>query len=92
MASPDIVVNEMLRVLRPGGVLLLSNRVGWEAGLFPGRISGRGRLEGHLRGVGFDGLGTKRWQVRYDLVWAFKPLSTVGTIQGAVSSPSLAAD
>ena len=91
MANPDIVVKELFRVLRPGGVLLISNRVGWEAGLFPGRISGRGRLEGCLCDVGYGGVGMRRWQVHYDLVWAYKPLPTASASQEAVNPPSMTA-
>jgi ubiquinone/menaquinone biosynthesis C-methylase UbiE len=66
-------VSEMWRVLKPGGTLLVSNRVGPEARFFPGRISRRGVLEAHLASVGFEGIDSRRWQVHYDLVWARKP-------------------
>ena len=75
MGNADQVVAEMLRVLKPGGILLLSNRVGNEAWLFPGRLAGRGRLETHLNCLGLAGIRTQRWQAHYDLVWARKPES-----------------
>lgn len=72
MWSPAAVVHEMERVLRPGGVLLVSNRVGLDARLFPGRLCGRGRLERFLARAGFASVETERWQVHYDLIWARK--------------------
>jgi len=65
-------LEEIGRVLKPGGFVLLSNRVGAEAALFPGRISRRGRLEEALRHLGFVHIRAQRWQVYYDLVWAGK--------------------
>jgi SAM-dependent methyltransferase len=75
MVRPQAVLAELLRVLEPGGVLLLSNRVGPESWFFPGRICGRGRLERTLRRLGLYEVRTERWQVHYDLVWARKPPS-----------------
>lgn len=75
MGHPHRVLEEAARVLKPGGVLCLSNRVGTEARFFPGRISGRGRLEEALKRAGMVDIITERWQVHYDLVWARKPAS-----------------
>jgi len=72
MWDPAAVVAELVRVLRPGGVLLLSNRVGIDARLFPGRLCGRGRLERHLRESGLQDVRRESWQVHYDLIWARK--------------------
>lgn len=74
MVRPRAVLAELWRVLEPGGVILLSNRVGPESWLFPGRICGRGRLERALQSLGLQEVRTERWQVHYDLVWARKPL------------------
>lgn len=73
MWRPGLVLQEMVRVLKPGGLLLLSNRVGRDAWLFPGRLCGRGRLEAHLQEMGMHAVRTELWQVHYDLVWARKP-------------------
>ena len=73
MWDADAVLEEMVRVLKPGGVLLISNRVGTDAVFFPGRMCGRGRLERRLRESGLEALRTRRWQVHYDLLWARKP-------------------
>ncbi|NLG28844.1 MAG: methyltransferase domain-containing protein [Chloroflexi bacterium] len=72
MAQPDRVLAEFVRVVKPGGVLLLSNRVGPDSWFFPGRIARRGVLEQRLRALGMAPR-TDRWQNHYDLVWASTP-------------------
>ena len=83
MTDPSAVVAEMVRVLRPGGALLLSNRIGRDAWCFPGRVRGRGRLEKYLHQLGLQNIRTERWQVHYDLVWACKALAP----EHAVAAP-----
>jgi len=72
MRDPQAVVKEMVRVLKPGGILLLSNRVGSDAWFFPGQLCGRGNLERHLRCLELKDVQTELWQVHYDLIWARK--------------------
>jgi ubiquinone/menaquinone biosynthesis C-methylase UbiE len=72
MWDPAAVIREMGRVLRPGGVLLVSSRVGLDARLLPGRLCGRGKMERFLRRTGFEAIETERWQIHYDLIWARK--------------------
>jgi ubiquinone/menaquinone biosynthesis C-methylase UbiE len=73
VTDPRRALCEMIRVVKPGGVLWLSNRVGWEAHLFPGRLARRGRLEAALNELGLLDVETRRWQVHYDLVSARRP-------------------
>jgi len=73
MSEPEVAIAEMIRVLAPGGVMLLSNRVGSDAWWFPRRMVGRGRLEEYLGQIGLDDVRMVRWQVHYDLVWASRP-------------------
>jgi SAM-dependent methyltransferase len=73
MPQPRKALTEMMRVLKPDGILLLSNRVGLDALIFPGRMCGRGRLENELRRLGLVNIRTVRWQEHYDLVWAVNP-------------------
>lgn len=72
LVHPEQAAQEMARVLKPGGVLLTSNRIGPDAWLFPRRASGRGRFEAFLAEQGFTDVTTQRWQAHYDLVWARK--------------------
>lgn len=69
---PKGVLGEMVRVLQPGGTLLLSNRVGRDRFLFPGRAFARSRLRQHLESLGLEAITAERWQTYYDLVWARK--------------------
>lgn len=64
---------EMVRVLRPGGVLLVTRRCGPDARYFLGRDRTRGEFETLLVGLGLDDVIIQPWQVEYDLVWAVKP-------------------
>ncbi len=75
-ARPQESLDEMVRVLKPGGTLLASNRVGWDALCFPGRLCGRGRLERALVRMGLEVIESERWQTYYDLVWARKARET----------------
>lgn len=72
MPDPRRVIAEMVRVLKPGGLLLVTNRVGVESHLFPGRHCSRGRLESLLAAFPLRGIQTNRWRVYYDQVWARK--------------------
>jgi len=66
-------LEEMLRVLRPGGVLLATNRVGLWAKFLPGHTQNRPAFEALLASLGMANVHTHTWQVEYDLVWAIKP-------------------
>jgi SAM-dependent methyltransferase len=70
LASPVEALGECARVLKAGGFLLATNRVGWDALWFPGRPCGRGRVEAQLRRLGLEDVEREPWQVHYDLVWA----------------------
>jgi len=66
-------LQEMLRVLRPGGLLLVTNRIGpWRKFLL-GHSQTPQAFEELLRSLGLERVHTQTWQVEYDLVWAAKP-------------------
>ncbi len=73
MPDPKQVLAEMVRVLRPGGVFLISNRIGHGASWLRGRSYRPAEFEKLLRAQGLEMVRTQRWQVDYDLLWALKP-------------------
>lgn len=66
---------EMIRVLRPGGTFMLTNRIGTDALFLPGRSFRPTQLEESLRRSGLVNVETRRWQVDYDLLQGAKPHS-----------------
>ena len=70
--NPQDILTELLRVLRPGGVLLVTNRIGPEAKLMPGHTFSRAEFERLLRGFPLNKIKIRPWQVDYDLAWAIK--------------------
>lgn len=67
------VLQEMFRVLRPGGTIMTTRRRGWEAKTFIGRYRDRETFAAHLEDLGFTAVETQLWQIEYDLVFAHKP-------------------
>ncbi len=65
-------VKEMARVLRRGGTMLASNRIGIDAVLMPGKVFSKERLRTLLTDLSFDAVSVRPWQTYYDLVWATK--------------------
>ena len=53
---------EMARVLRPGGVLMVTRRRGWEAKTFVGRYRTGAQFRELLQQLGFVDVDTKPWQ------------------------------
>ncbi len=66
-------LREMARVLRPGGVLLVSRRQGPDAPWFLGHTRDRDEFEALLADIGLTDIRTQPWQVEYELVWAARP-------------------
>jgi ubiquinone/menaquinone biosynthesis C-methylase UbiE len=72
MSEPTRVLREMARVLRPGGLLLTSNRRGLDGLLFPRRAFSKDRLRAILAELAMTSVQVEQWQTYYDLVWARK--------------------
>ncbi len=81
--NPADILEEMIRVLRPGGVLLVTNRVGPDAKFLPGRAFPPDEFEQILQQLPLEEIKIKRWQVDYDLAWAIK----TGTPRGGGIRP-----
>jgi ubiquinone/menaquinone biosynthesis C-methylase UbiE len=72
MPEPSRVLREMTRVLRPGGVLITTNRRGLDAFLFPRRVFSKDGLRATLAELSMTSVKIEQWQTYYDLVWARK--------------------
>lgn len=70
MPHPRRALVEMTRVLKPGGWLLFTNRIGWEARFLPGKVFPRRRVAGALQGLPLENIQEIIWEVNYDQVWA----------------------
>lgn len=70
MRQPQRVLAELARVLRPGGTLLITNRIStrW----MPGHTWTEDEARAHLQAVGCTEIDFETWQVDYQLVWAVK--------------------
>jgi SAM-dependent methyltransferase len=74
MPDPRAILAELMRVLRPGGVLLVTNRVGRDAKFLPRRVFPRDEFEQVLGEFSLEKAEVKvrPWQMDYDLAWAVK--------------------
>ena len=60
-------LRECRRVLRPGGLLLITNRVGWQAPLIMGKTFSRAAFRQLLADLELEAVRVEPWQVDYDL-------------------------
>ncbi len=70
MRDPAGVLCEMIRVLRPGGVLFISNRINVK--FMPGKIFDKERLIEILAMCGVYEVDIEPWQEDYQRVWGMK--------------------
>jgi ubiquinone/menaquinone biosynthesis C-methylase UbiE len=73
--SDTAALQEMVRVLQPGGTLLVTRRKGGEAKLFVGRYRNVAQFEAILTGIGLEEVHTNPWQRDYDQVFGRKPIA-----------------
>ena len=72
MPDPRTALCELLRVARPGGLVVLTNRIGRDARMMPGKTFSRMEMGELLRAANAGAVDIRPWQVDYDLVMALK--------------------
>ena len=86
--DPAAQLAELVRVLRPGGLLVTSRRRGIDAMLMPGKTHSKEQLAALLAALDMQRVRIQPWQADYDLVWAVRgggdPLRRVGGMRPLV--------
>ena len=73
--SDKKALREMVRVLQPGGSLMVTRRTGWEAKTFVGRFHSPEAFTEMLTDLGFVDVEILPWQLDYEQVMARKPVT-----------------
>ena len=75
-SSPERGLQELTRVLQAGGILLATNRVGWETRLMPGKTWSADKLQSILASLPLTRVMVFPWLDIYHQVWAVKQVVT----------------
>ncbi len=75
LPNDTVALRDMMRVLCPGGILMVTRRRGWEGKAFLGRYRSSEEFAAHLREIGLENVERLPWQIEYDLIFAQKPLA-----------------
>lgn len=70
--DPALALREMIRVLKPGGLLMVSNRIGPDAWKLPGKTMPTYEFVALLELLGIRAVQREDWLVDYDLVVGIK--------------------
>lgn len=71
--SDTAALQEMVRVLKPGGFLMTSRRKGWEGKAFLGRFRSDANFKQLLDNLGLIEIRSHLWEINYDMITARKP-------------------
>lgn len=71
--SDEAALKEMVRVLRPGGMLFTTRRCGWEGKAFLHRYRSQEEMANLLAELGLVQVQFHVWEINYNLVTARKP-------------------
>lgn len=71
--SDQEAIVEMIRVVKPNGIILVTRRRGRDGKMFPGRYKTVEQFETMLSELGAIDVQTVPWQVEYDQVYGRKP-------------------
>jgi len=72
MPDPAGTVAELARVLRPGGLLVVTNRIGWNARLLPGRVWSHAQIYALWQRLGLRRVFIRPYLLDYEWVSACK--------------------
>ena len=72
MPEPEAVLAELVRVLRPGGLLFITNRIGLQARFMPGRVWTHAQVFQLLKANALRGISIRPFLVDYEWVTAIK--------------------
>lgn len=82
--DPHKQLAEAIRVLRPGCVLLTTQRKGFDACMMPGKVFTPGQMMDLLERLGIIDVHILAWQVDYDLVWGRRDGSAAAGARAAL--------
>ena len=90
LPDAESALAEMVRVLRPGGIFFITNRIGPGVRWMPGRTMSGQELAAALESLALTDVQSAPWQVDYDLVWGRRASADrrVGPAQDIDRAPS----